>query len=167
MIDCIRGGKTAGGYIVNISSVSAYTASINRGDYCMSKAAMSMMTWLYADRLADERISVFEVAPGIISTDMTGPVREKYEKLIAERSHSYSPLGRTRRRGSRRGSYRQRLIPIQHRRSDQRGRWISYAAIVNMHGECRFCQSQSRLLPAWRSKSKQSLFQTQWAFLSK
>jgi len=82
MIDCIRGGKTTGGYIVNISSVSAYTASTNRGDYCMAKAAMSMMTWLFADRLADEKIAVFEVAPGVISTDMTGPVREKYDKLI-------------------------------------------------------------------------------------
>ncbi len=84
MIDCIRAGKTKVGYILNISSVSAYTASINRGDYCMSKAAMSMMTWLYADRLADEKIAVFEIAPGIISTDMTGPVREKYDKLIAD-----------------------------------------------------------------------------------
>jgi 3-oxoacyl-[acyl-carrier protein] reductase len=83
MIDCIHGGITTGGYIINISSVSAYTASTNRGDYCLTKAAMSMMTWLFADRLAEEKIAVFEVAPGIISTDMTGPIREKYDKLIA------------------------------------------------------------------------------------
>jgi NAD(P)-dependent dehydrogenase (short-subunit alcohol dehydrogenase family) len=85
MIECIRGGVTSGGRIINISSVSAYTASSNRGDYCMAKAGVSMMTRLFADRLAEEGIFVFEIAPGVISTDMTGPVREKYDKLIADR----------------------------------------------------------------------------------
>jgi NAD(P)-dependent dehydrogenase (short-subunit alcohol dehydrogenase family) len=71
-------------YIINISSISAYTASVNRADYCMSKSAMSMMTKLYAARLADRDVRVFEVRPGIIRTGMTGPVSEKYDALIAE-----------------------------------------------------------------------------------
>lgn len=70
--------------IVNISSMSAYTASVNRGEYCISKAGISMVTQLFADRLAEYGIPVFEVRPGIIQTDMTAGVREKYEKLIQE-----------------------------------------------------------------------------------
>ncbi len=70
--------------IVNISSVSAYVSSINRGEYCMSKAGVSMMTKLYAHRLADEGINVYEIRPGIIRTDMTGAVAEKYDKEIAD-----------------------------------------------------------------------------------
>lgn len=72
------------GCIINISSVSANTASINRGEYCMSKAGMSMMTSLFATRLAAEGIGVYEVRPGLITTDMTSGAREKYDKLIAE-----------------------------------------------------------------------------------
>lgn len=72
------------GTIVNISSVSAYAVSTNRADYCMAKAAMRMMTWLFADRLASERIWVYEVCPGIIASDMTAPVQQKYDRLIAE-----------------------------------------------------------------------------------
>lgn len=70
--------------IVTISSISAYTASVNRGDYCVAKAALSMLTPLYAARLAPHGINVYEIRPGIIATDMTGPVKEKYDKLIAE-----------------------------------------------------------------------------------
>ena len=70
--------------IVNISSISAYTSSTNRGEYCISKAGISMITKLFADGLASYGIPVFEVRPGIIATDMTAPVHEKYEKLIAE-----------------------------------------------------------------------------------
>jgi len=69
--------------IVTISSVSAYTASTNRGDYCMSKAALSMLTPLFASRLAEHGINVYEIRPGVIATDMTGAVKEKYDKLIA------------------------------------------------------------------------------------
>lgn len=72
------------GVIVNIASISSYTSSINRGEYCLSKAGMSMLTKLLADRLAPEAIPVFEVRPGIIATDMTAPVRDKYDKLIAQ-----------------------------------------------------------------------------------
>src|SRR5216117_854328 len=70
--------------IIFISSISAYTASVNRGDYCVSKAALSMLTPLYAARLAEHGINVYEIRPGIIATDMTGPVKEKYDKLIGE-----------------------------------------------------------------------------------
>jgi 3-oxoacyl-[acyl-carrier protein] reductase len=70
--------------IVNISSISAYAASVNRGDYCISKAGVAMMTQLFAARLADEGINVYEVRPGIIETDMTAAVREKYDALFAE-----------------------------------------------------------------------------------
>lgn len=70
--------------IVTISSVSAYTASTNRGDYCVSKAALSMLTPLFASRLAEYGVNVYEIRPGIIATDMTGPVKEKYDKLISE-----------------------------------------------------------------------------------
>ena len=70
--------------IINISSISAYTSSTSRGEYCISKAGISMITLLFADRLADEGVPVFEIRPGIILTDMTVVVKEKYEKLIAE-----------------------------------------------------------------------------------
>ena len=68
--------------IINISSISAYTSSTNRGEYCISKAGVSMVTQLFADRLARHGIPVFEVRPGIILTDMTAPVQEKYQALI-------------------------------------------------------------------------------------
>lgn len=70
--------------IVNITSISAYTVSINRGEYCISKAGLAMMTQLFATRLAEHEINVYEIRPGVIATDMTGPVKEKYDKLIAE-----------------------------------------------------------------------------------
>jgi len=79
-------GKHGSGYrpkIITISSVSAYTASVNRGDYCISKAGLSMVTALFASRLAGEGINVYEIRPGIIATDMTAGVKEKYDKLIA------------------------------------------------------------------------------------
>ena len=84
MIRLKRGGVVAAPKIVNISSISAYTASPNRGEYCLSKAALSMMTRLFAVRLADEGIGVYEIRPGIIQTDMIGPATEKYDKLIAD-----------------------------------------------------------------------------------
>jgi 3-oxoacyl-[acyl-carrier protein] reductase len=70
--------------IINISSLSAYTASSNRGEYCVAKAALSMLTPLYAARLAEHGINVYEIRPGIIATDMTHPVKEKYDRMIAE-----------------------------------------------------------------------------------
>lgn len=70
------------GYICNISSLSAYTSSTSRGEYCISKAGVSMITKLFADRLAEYGIPVNEVRPGIIATDMTSKVKEKYDDLI-------------------------------------------------------------------------------------
>jgi NAD(P)-dependent dehydrogenase (short-subunit alcohol dehydrogenase family) len=70
--------------IINIGSLSAYTSSTNRGEYCLSKAGLAMMTALYADRLAASGITVYEVRPGVIETDMTHIVKAKYDRLIAE-----------------------------------------------------------------------------------
>ncbi len=70
--------------IISITSVSAEVASVNRGEYCISKAGLSMMTKLFAARLGEANIPVYEVRPGIITTDMTSGVKEKYDKLIGE-----------------------------------------------------------------------------------
>jgi 3-oxoacyl-[acyl-carrier protein] reductase len=70
--------------IITITSVSAYAASTNRGDYCVSKAALAMLTPLYAARLAELGINVYEIRPGIVRTDMTRSVKEKYDKLIED-----------------------------------------------------------------------------------
>ena len=72
------------GVIINIGSISATTASINRGEYCISKAGMAMMTQLWAVRLGEEGIPVYEVRPGIIHSDMTSAVTEKYDRMIAD-----------------------------------------------------------------------------------
>lgn len=82
------------GRIVNITSISVYTASINRGDYCMVKAGLAMMTKLFADRLAQDGINVYEIRPGVIATDMTGGVKEKYDKLIITDERGITPIRR-------------------------------------------------------------------------
>ncbi len=82
-VSLLRGSKLPA-YIINISSISAYTVSTNRADYCISKAGMSMMTQQFAARLAGDGIGVFEIRPGIIKTDMTKEVTEKYDRLIEE-----------------------------------------------------------------------------------
>jgi 3-oxoacyl-[acyl-carrier protein] reductase len=69
--------------IVNITSISATVVSINRGEYCIAKAGLSMLTQLFSARLGPENIPVYEVRPGIVKTDMTAGVREKYDALIA------------------------------------------------------------------------------------
>jgi 3-oxoacyl-[acyl-carrier protein] reductase len=84
-------GQTYRPKIITISSVSAYTASINRGDYCISKAGLSMVTALFASRLAADGINVYEIRPGIIATDMTAGVKEKYDTLI---SNGLTPIPR-------------------------------------------------------------------------
>lgn len=70
--------------IINVSSISATVASINRGEYCVSKAGISMTTQLFATRLGEFNIPVFEVRPGVIDTDMTSGAKAKYDKLIGE-----------------------------------------------------------------------------------
>jgi NAD(P)-dependent dehydrogenase (short-subunit alcohol dehydrogenase family) len=82
------------GRIVNITSISAYTASINRGDYCVVKAGLAMMTKVFADRLANDGINVYEIRPGVIATDMTGGVKEKYDKLILTNERGITPIRR-------------------------------------------------------------------------
>ncbi|MHA4845374.1 3-ketoacyl-ACP reductase [Flavitalea antarctica] len=83
MIAQIKNEKGFNGCIVNVSSVSATFASVNRGEYCVSKAGITMATQLFATRLAEYNIPVYEVRPGIIRSDMTAGVTEKYDKLIA------------------------------------------------------------------------------------
>lgn len=84
MIELISQKKIELAKIVNIGSMSAYTSSTSRAEYCISKAAVSMNTLLYADRLASEGINVYEIRPGIIQTPLTEIVKDKYEKLISE-----------------------------------------------------------------------------------
>lgn len=82
--EMIRNEGENKGAIVNISSLSAYTSSVSRGEYCISKAGVSMITKLFADRLSEYGIPVNEVRPGIIATDMTSKVKEKYNTLIED-----------------------------------------------------------------------------------
>lgn len=84
MIGLVSAGKIPEGKIVVVTSISAYAVSVNRADYCLSKAALSMMVRLYAQRLAEHGIRVYEICPGVIESDMTAPVKEKYDRLIAE-----------------------------------------------------------------------------------
>ena len=84
MIEQKKVDETFTGCIINISSMSATVVSLNRGEYCISKAGLSMATQLFAVRLGEFNIPVFEVRPGIIRTDMTAGVKEKYDKLINE-----------------------------------------------------------------------------------
>jgi 3-oxoacyl-[acyl-carrier protein] reductase len=91
MIGLIESQAILRGTIINVSSISSYAVSTNRADYCIAKSAMQMMTWLLADRLAEHKINVYEVCPGVVASDMTAPVKEKYDRLIAE---GMSPIRR-------------------------------------------------------------------------
>lgn len=82
MVEQKKADETFSGCIINISSMSAVVASPSRGEYCVSKAGMSMMTQLFAVRLGEVNIPVYEIRPGIIKTDMTAVVTEKYDRLI-------------------------------------------------------------------------------------
>lgn len=84
MIEQKKADDSFSGCIINVSSMSAGVASTPRGEYCVSKAGMSMMTQLFAVRLGEFNIPVYEIRPGIIKTDMTAVVTEKYNKLIFE-----------------------------------------------------------------------------------
>ena len=77
--------------VVNVTSISAYTVSTDRGDYCVAKAGLAMMTKLYAVRLAEYGIGVFEIQPGVIATEMTQGVKEKYDRLF---SQGLTPINR-------------------------------------------------------------------------
>lgn len=84
MIRQLGKGTISAPKIINIGSISAYTSSPARAEYCLSKAGMSMMTLLFADRLAEYGINVYEIRPGIIKTDLTSVVKDKYDRLILE-----------------------------------------------------------------------------------
>ena len=84
MIEQKKADTSFTGCIINISSISATVAHVNRGEYCVSKAGISMVTQLFAVRLGEFDIPVYEVRPGVIDTDMTSGVKEKYDKLIEE-----------------------------------------------------------------------------------
>ena len=84
MVEQKKGDASFAGCIVNVSSVSATVASVNRGEYCISKAGVAMATQLWAARLGEFNIPAYEVRPGIIQTDMTAGVKEKYDQLLRE-----------------------------------------------------------------------------------
>jgi len=108
--------------IINIGSISAYTSSPSRGEYCISKAGIAMMTKLYADRLAEYDIGVFEISPGIIETDMTRAVKEKYDRLIAE---GLTPI----RRWGKPGDVAKAVAAIAEGRLD-----FSTGSVINVDG---------------------------------
>ncbi len=95
MIENLSDQDKSSNCIINISSISATIASVSRSEYCLSKAGMSMMTKLYASRLGAYNIPVYEIQPGIIETDMTKTVLDKYKKLIANGLNIQSRLGNT------------------------------------------------------------------------
>jgi NAD(P)-dependent dehydrogenase (short-subunit alcohol dehydrogenase family) len=82
MVEDVTAGRVPYPKIVVVSSISAYAASVNRGDYCVAKAGLAMMVALFAARLAGHGINVYEVRPGIVATDMTAGVKERYDGLI-------------------------------------------------------------------------------------
>ena len=84
MIAQLQAGKIQTARIVNIGSISAYTSSPSRAEYCISKAGVGMLTIVFADRLAEYGINVYEIRPGIIATDLTSVVKEKYDRMIFE-----------------------------------------------------------------------------------
>ena len=92
MIALLKSGAVQAPKIVNISSISAYTSSPSRAEYCISKAGMSMTTKLWADRLAEYGINVYEIRPGIVMTDLTSVVKDKYDRLILDKG--ITPLQR-------------------------------------------------------------------------
>jgi NAD(P)-dependent dehydrogenase (short-subunit alcohol dehydrogenase family) len=84
MVEQRKAEATFAGCIVNVSSISATVASVNRGEYCISKAGVAMASQLWAARLGEFEIPVYDVRPGVIKTDMTSTATTKYDKLLAE-----------------------------------------------------------------------------------
>lgn len=84
MLKQLKKGSGTKGCIIFISSISAVVSSPSRAEYCVSKSALSQTAKVFADRLSAEGINVYEIRPGIINTDMTAPVKHKYDKLISE-----------------------------------------------------------------------------------
>lgn len=84
MVEQKKADADFSGSIITVSSISATVASVNRGEYCIAKAGLSMVTQLFAARMGEYQIPVYEIRPGVIATDMTSGVTEKYDKLIGE-----------------------------------------------------------------------------------
>jgi len=84
MIRLVQAGQIQNPKIINIGSISSYTSSPSRAEYCISKAGLSLTTALWADRLAEYGINVYEIRPGIVATDLTSVVKQKYDQLILE-----------------------------------------------------------------------------------
>jgi len=84
MVEQKLADESYSGCIINVTSVSSTVASVNRGEYCIAKAGLSMVTQLYAARLGEFQIPVYEIRPGVIATDMTSGVQEKYDKMFSE-----------------------------------------------------------------------------------
>ena len=132
MIALLKTGTIHAPKIVNIGSISAYTASVNRAEYCISKAGMAMMTALFADRLATEGINVYEIRPGIIETDLTSVAKAKYDALIADGLTPIRRWGQPEDVAAGRRRHRRRLPAVFHGRSDQRGRRVPSAKTLTM-----------------------------------
>ena len=118
------------GRIVFVTSISAYTASVNRGEYCISKAGLSMSVALYAQRLAEIGVKVFEIRPGIIRTDMIANVEKAYEERIAAGLLAAAPHGRRHRRGEGRERHRRRPAGLLDGPDPERGRRLQLAESV-------------------------------------
>ena len=118
------------GTIINISSCSAEVSSISRGEYCVSKAGVSMLTTLYADRLACEGILVNEVRPGVIATDMTSTVQAKYDKLFADGVFPIARWGQPEDVADAVSALRGGRFPVYHRGLYRRGRRLPHPAPV-------------------------------------
>ena len=122
MIEQKKSDPAFRGSIVNVSSISATVASVNRGEYCISKAGVSMATQLWAARLGEYNIPVYEVRPGIIKTDMTAGVEAKYDRLLADGLAVQRRWGTPEDVGSgRRGAGPRRFSLFD--RSSRDGRW--------------------------------------------
>ncbi len=134
MIRLDRRGQIAGGKIINISSISAYAVSTNRADYCMTKAAAEHddpALRRAAGRGADQ---VFEVCPGVIASDMTAPVKEKYDRLIAEGLWPIRRWGTPEDVARAVAAIVLRLLPVQHGRAVQCGWRVSHPDVVKGSG---------------------------------
>ena len=118
--------RLQGGYkLLFVTSLSANTASINRGEYCISKAGLGMATQLWAVRLADAGVQVLEIRPGIMATDMTTGVKDKYDKLLADGLVPQKRWGTPQRRRPRGQGDPRGPLSLLHRRRHQRRRRIS------------------------------------------
>ena len=120
MIEQRRNRPDAFSAIVNIASIRSYSANLTGGEYCLSKAGLSMMTKLFASRLAERRIHVYEIRPGLMDTEMAIPVKGRYDRLIRSGVTPIRRWGRPRKWPTPWSSHRPRRLALQHRRGHER-----------------------------------------------